>query len=70
MAEVIKEFKLLGLIEAWEERIVICQEIEDRLKKYLDLADLYNTREEVISFAPCWHLMMASKPPVYLRFRF
>ncbi|CAM6109105.1 unnamed protein product [Calypogeia fissa] len=48
LAEVIKEFKLLGQIETWEERFVFCQEIEDKLKKYLDLADLYNTREEIL----------------------
>lgn len=46
LAEVMKEFMLLGQIEAWEERIIYCQEMEDKLKRYLDLASLYNSREE------------------------
>ncbi|KAG6554406.1 hypothetical protein Mapa_004323 [Marchantia paleacea] len=48
LAEVMKEFMLLGQIEAWEERIIYCQEMEDKLKRYLDLASLYNSREEIL----------------------
>ncbi|KAL2642110.1 hypothetical protein R1flu_009697 [Riccia fluitans] len=48
LAEVMKEFMLLGQFEAWEERIIYCQEIEDKLQRYLDLATLYNSREEIL----------------------
>ncbi|KAL3678222.1 hypothetical protein R1sor_021178 [Riccia sorocarpa] len=48
LSEVIQEYMLLGQIDAWEERIIYCQEIEDKLKRYLDLATLYNTREEIL----------------------
>jgi hypothetical protein len=47
LAEVIKDFKVLGQIEAWEERIIYCEEIENKLRNYLDLVGIYNTREEV-----------------------
>ena len=46
----IKEFMELGDLESWEERYIVCTELEEKLKNARDKADLYGSREEVIAF--------------------
>ena len=45
----IKEFMDLGDLESWEERYIVCTELETKLKVCRDKADLYASREEVIT---------------------
>lgn len=43
----VDQFVELGEMEAVDERLAIVQDIEDRLHKYEELAELYNNREEI-----------------------
>lgn len=45
----VKEFMDLGDLESWEERYIVCTELEAKLQICRDKADLYGSREEVIA---------------------
>lgn len=45
----VKEFCDLGDLESWEERYIVCTELEAKLQVCRDKADLYGSREEVFS---------------------
>jgi len=45
----VKGFMDLGELESWEERYIVCTELEAKLQSCRDKADLYASREEVIA---------------------
>lgn len=53
----VREFMDLGDLESWEERYIVCTELEAKLKDCHNKADLYGRREEVsaslLQLLPC-----------------
>ncbi|EFJ31602.1 hypothetical protein SELMODRAFT_86461 [Selaginella moellendorffii] len=47
LGEEVQGFTKYGDIDSFEERILVVQEIEDKIKKYGELSELYNSREQV-----------------------
>lgn len=50
LEKLVKEFMELGDLESWEERYIVCTELEAKIKVCRDKADLYGSRDEVIAF--------------------
>lgn len=47
--KLVKEFMELGDLESWEERYIVCTELEAKIKICRNKADLYASRDEVIT---------------------